>query len=412
MRSQSRDHPHRRTGASRVPVESGESLLLLQARALHAPDGHRAERGIAAIADGSNADDRARLSSRAPGGARVRRDQSARCRRAHEEPRFASCRDEAGLPTWDEPASACLSSRIPYFSEVTEAKLQIIERAENVLHDLGFRVCRVRHHESVGARRGRDRRVGARVRARGGRDHRSRAAGPRLRGRHRRPTWISSRQLERRTSSASCLISAPVNLRSRRSPASFSPRTSHSSRRPSKTSIRSTSRSACRDFDVARHQPHPPGYPVYIALAEDCRRRSVAATPRAVTAGAGHVERARRRGAGRPAVPALFRALDPGETAAAWWGMAIAVACPLFWFTALRPLSDMTGLAFATGAQALLLFAVTGRAESARWTRCWSPAPSSPAVAAGDPGADRAADGAARDCRARSSAPRSHAARR
>src|SRR3954453_2234238 len=55
----------------------------------------------------------------------------------------------AGLPTWDEPASACLSSRIPYHSEVTDAKLRMIERAEDVLHDLGFRVCRVRHHEQL-----------------------------------------------------------------------------------------------------------------------------------------------------------------------------------------------------------------------------------------------------------------------
>src|SRR2546423_1709543 len=39
----------------------------------------------------------------------------------------------AGLPTWDEPASACLSSRIPYFSEVTDAKLRRIERAEQAL---------------------------------------------------------------------------------------------------------------------------------------------------------------------------------------------------------------------------------------------------------------------------------------
>ena len=45
----------------------------------------------------------------------------------------------AGLPTWDEPASACLSSRIPYFSEVTDEKLRMIERAEAVLRDLGFR---------------------------------------------------------------------------------------------------------------------------------------------------------------------------------------------------------------------------------------------------------------------------------
>src|SRR3954447_21663973 len=55
----------------------------------------------------------------------------------------------AGLPTWDEPASACLSSRIPYHSEVTDEKLRMIERAEDVLHALGFRVCRVRHHDQL-----------------------------------------------------------------------------------------------------------------------------------------------------------------------------------------------------------------------------------------------------------------------
>jgi uncharacterized protein len=55
----------------------------------------------------------------------------------------------AGLPTWDEPASACLSSRIPYFSEVTDEKLRMIERAETVLRNLGFRICRVRHHDTI-----------------------------------------------------------------------------------------------------------------------------------------------------------------------------------------------------------------------------------------------------------------------
>jgi len=55
----------------------------------------------------------------------------------------------AGLPTWDEPASACLSSRIPYQSEVTDEKLRTIERAEQALRALGFRVFRVRHHEDV-----------------------------------------------------------------------------------------------------------------------------------------------------------------------------------------------------------------------------------------------------------------------
>ena len=55
----------------------------------------------------------------------------------------------AGLPTWDEPASACLSSRIPYHSEVTGEKLRMIERAETALRRLGFRVCRVRHHDTL-----------------------------------------------------------------------------------------------------------------------------------------------------------------------------------------------------------------------------------------------------------------------
>jgi uncharacterized protein len=55
----------------------------------------------------------------------------------------------AGMPTWDEPASACLSSRIPYHSEVTDEKLRTIERAEQALHALGFRVCRVRHHDEL-----------------------------------------------------------------------------------------------------------------------------------------------------------------------------------------------------------------------------------------------------------------------
>jgi uncharacterized protein len=42
-----------------------------------------------------------------------------------------------------------LSSRIPYFSEVTDEKLRTIERAEQCLRALGFRVCRVRHHDDL-----------------------------------------------------------------------------------------------------------------------------------------------------------------------------------------------------------------------------------------------------------------------
>ena len=56
---------------------------------------------------------------------------------------------EAGMSTWDEPASACLSSRIPYGSEVTDEKLRQIERAEDAVRALGFRVFRVRHHDRL-----------------------------------------------------------------------------------------------------------------------------------------------------------------------------------------------------------------------------------------------------------------------
>jgi len=52
-----------------------------------------------------------------------------------------------GLPTADKPQMACLSSRVPYGEAVTPQKLNMIEQAEYVLHDLGFYDVRVRHHE-------------------------------------------------------------------------------------------------------------------------------------------------------------------------------------------------------------------------------------------------------------------------
>jgi pyridinium-3,5-biscarboxylic acid mononucleotide sulfurtransferase len=54
---------------------------------------------------------------------------------------------QLGLPTADKPQMACLSSRIPYGEAVTPQKLSMIEKAENVLRDLGFYDVRVRHHE-------------------------------------------------------------------------------------------------------------------------------------------------------------------------------------------------------------------------------------------------------------------------
>lgn len=61
---------------------------------------------------------------------------------------------ELGLPTAEKPQMACLSSRIPYGEAVSPAKLRMIEAAEGVLRDLGFRDVRVRHHELGGASSG------------------------------------------------------------------------------------------------------------------------------------------------------------------------------------------------------------------------------------------------------------------
>jgi uncharacterized protein len=105
-------------------------------------------RGIPVIADGSNADDRGDYRP----GRQAAREFGVRSPLDEAGLTKADIRalsHAAGLPTWDEPASACLSSRIPYFSEVTDEKLRMIERAETVLRELGFRVCRVRHHDSI-----------------------------------------------------------------------------------------------------------------------------------------------------------------------------------------------------------------------------------------------------------------------
>lgn len=52
----------------------------------------------------------------------------------------------AGLPTWDRPAAACLSSRIEYGIEVTPERILQVEQGEDALRELGFRIYRVRYH--------------------------------------------------------------------------------------------------------------------------------------------------------------------------------------------------------------------------------------------------------------------------
>jgi pyridinium-3,5-biscarboxylic acid mononucleotide sulfurtransferase len=105
-------------------------------------------RGFAAMVDGSNADDRGdyrpgRQAAREFGVVSPLDDVDLT---KTEIRRLAK---RAGMSTWDEPASACLSSRIPYHSAVTGEKLRTIEAAERVLRTLGFRIFRVRHHDAI-----------------------------------------------------------------------------------------------------------------------------------------------------------------------------------------------------------------------------------------------------------------------
>lgn len=67
----------------------------------------------------------------------------------HKE-EIRSLSHHAGLPTWDRPASACLSSRVPYGTPVTPELLRKIEAGEAALRELGFRQFRVRAHGMSG----------------------------------------------------------------------------------------------------------------------------------------------------------------------------------------------------------------------------------------------------------------------
>src|SRR5947207_15703562 len=106
------------------------------------------DRGFAYVADGTNADDAGAYRP----GRRAAREFGVRSPPDEAGLSKADIRalsHEAGLPVWDEPASACLASRIPYHHEVTPEKLRQIERGEDALHALGFRVCRVRHYDTL-----------------------------------------------------------------------------------------------------------------------------------------------------------------------------------------------------------------------------------------------------------------------
>jgi transmembrane protein TMEM260 (protein O-mannosyltransferase) len=117
-----------------------------------------------------------------------------------------------------------------------------------------------------------------------------------------------------------------------------------------------------RDFDVATHRPHPPGYPVYIALG----KLATAIAGFGVDAPASVTEAKALAVlsllAALVAIPFLYRIFaalgaSPEFDIHAIAAVAVTVSCPLLWYLAVRPMSDLPGLAFALASQACLLLA-------------------------------------------------------
>jgi pyridinium-3,5-biscarboxylic acid mononucleotide sulfurtransferase len=106
------------------------------------------ERGIPHIVDGYNVDDEGDWRP----GRKAAREHGVRSP-LHEAGMTKSdvraLARNLGLEVWDKPALACLSSRFPYGTPITLELLRQVDRAEQAVHDAGFRACRVRHHGEI-----------------------------------------------------------------------------------------------------------------------------------------------------------------------------------------------------------------------------------------------------------------------
>jgi len=104
--------------------------------------------GLRNVADGTNADD---TDDYRPG---IKAAEETGVRQPLREAGLTKqdVRDisrELGLDGWDRPAQACLASRFPYGKKITKGALKMVEQTERLLREMGFRQCRVRHHDSV-----------------------------------------------------------------------------------------------------------------------------------------------------------------------------------------------------------------------------------------------------------------------
>ena len=105
-------------------------------------------RGIEHIVDGSTVDD---LDDYRPGrqAAKQHAVRSPLIEVGLNKSEVRELSRRATLPTWDKPASPCLSSRIAYGTTVTIERLSKVDRGEEILREFGFREFRVRHHDTL-----------------------------------------------------------------------------------------------------------------------------------------------------------------------------------------------------------------------------------------------------------------------
>jgi len=106
------------------------------------------DRKLSQVAHGANADD---LDDFRPG-MEAARKMNVRAPLIEAELRKQDIRSlakEIGLPSWNQPATPCLATRIPFGTPITLERLNMVDQAENVLFDMGIEECRVRHHGTV-----------------------------------------------------------------------------------------------------------------------------------------------------------------------------------------------------------------------------------------------------------------------
>ena len=105
--------------------------------------------GIETVADGQNADDA--QSAHRPGSKAAKETGVVSplidCGFTKEDIRFYS--KQLGLETWNKPSNSCLATRLPYGFKITQERLYIIEKAEDILRKRGMEGCRVRWHDTI-----------------------------------------------------------------------------------------------------------------------------------------------------------------------------------------------------------------------------------------------------------------------